>query len=181
MTITVGINTYISLVDARAYIVDNAILTELPSVDAECERLLKQASKALDRLYGNRYLGFRQIATNILYWPRVFADARPHGEGEFRYIITDSDGNARNLYGIPYELGQATVELALMLENGEDIYAQPNPFLTKEINKVDTLVAEREYKNTGNLYSIDPRYHIKLILRPLLRTDNMGVTLARGK
>ena len=177
--ITVGIDSYISLIDARQYCTDND-LDLLPTDDAEAEKLLKRASKALDRIYGNRYLGYSSTTTQTLYWPRVFATAQPHAEGETWFYVVDSDGNPRDLSGIPRELGWATTELSLMLQNGDNVYEQPYPELKEEKNKIDTLESHKVY-NLPNGYSEDPMYSIKLILRPLLKTTSTGVTMTRGK
>lgn len=180
MSLTLGTDTYITLLDARTYCSDNDLAT-LPEVDADAEKLLRRATKALDRVYGNKYLGYASVAGQPLYWPRTLATAvTPHGDGEAWLYTIDADGNPRNLTGIPHELGYATTELALMLQNGDDIYTQPFPFLKEELNKIDTLESRKVYSNVSG-YSEDPLYSIKLLLRPILKTADNGVTMTRGK
>lgn len=178
MSLTLGTDTYITLLDARTYCSDNDLAT-LPDVDADAEKLLKRAAKALDRVYGNKYLGYASVASQPLYWPRTLATV-PHGTGETWSYTVDADGNPRDLSGIPRELGYAATELALMLQNGDDIYTQPYPFLKEELNKIDTLESRKVYSNVSG-YSEDPLYSIKLLLRPLLKTADNGVTMSRGK
>jgi hypothetical protein len=180
MSLTLGTDTYITLTDARTYCSDNDLAT-LPDVDADAEKLLKRATKALDRIYGNKYLGYASVASQPLYWPRTLASANTaHGEGEVWLYTVDSDGNPRNLTGIPRELGYAVTELALMLQSGEDVYTQPPPSLKEEVNKIDTLESRKVY-NSANGYADDSLYVIKLILRPLLKTADNGITMSRGK
>lgn len=180
MALTLGTDTYITLADARTYCDDND-LDILPTVDADAEKLLRRAAKALDRIYGNKYLGYASVAGQPLYWPRTLASANiPHGEGEVWLYTVDADGNPRNLTGIPTELGYAATELALQLQNGSDIYSQPSPTLKEEVNKIDTLETRRVYGNSTG-YNEDPLYSIKLILRPLLKTADNGVSMGRGK
>lgn len=176
--ITVGVDTYISLADARTYCSDNA-LDALPSDDAQAETLLKRAAKALDQIYGKNYIGQKKLSST-LYWPRDFAYAQPHYTDEYIWIV-DSDGNPRNdLASIPAELGPAQTEMAVKLQSGEDVFAQPAPGLLSERSKLDVLETEKTYKsNTG--YSNDPLYKIKLILRPLLVAPTTSVSITRGK
>jgi hypothetical protein len=175
MALTLGTDTYISLVDARAYCSDND-LASLPDVDADAEKLLKRATKSLDRIYGNKYLGYASVASQPLYWPRKAATS----SDDTWSLTVDSDGNPRDLTGIPSELGYAATELALMLQSGENVYEQPQPALKEEVNKIDTLESRKVY-NSVNGYSSDTLYLIKLLLRPLLKTVDNGITMSRGK
>jgi len=178
MTITVGTDTYISLADARAYVTATG-LAALPAVDADAEKVLKQATQTLDRLYAGKYLGMKATIAQTLQWPRTFAGMVPHGVGEWPYIYVDSDGNPRDFNNLQPELGFAEVELAVMTMAGVDPYAQPDPFLSMERSKVSALEQEKQFKGTQG-YRADPLYKISLILRPLLTQSTGSVAITRG-
>jgi hypothetical protein len=180
MAITVGTDTYISLADARAYTAENG-LTALPTVDADAETLLKRSTKALDQIYGAKYLGMKETIQQSLAWPRLFLQGTisPHGVNEWPYIITDSDGNPRDFSITPVEVSYAEVELASMLQAGTDIYAQPQAAVNFDRSVVGTL--EKEFRTTDNKsYRVDPLYKISLILRPLLINSNGAILATRG-
>lgn len=178
MAITVGTDSYISLSDARAYAVSAGLAT-LPLLDADAETLLKQATTALDRIYGGKYLGMKATIEQKLLWPRTFAGMVPHGTGEWPYILVDSDGNPRDFSGIQPELGYAEVEMASMLQAGTDIYTQPLPFVSMERNKVSALEQEKQYVGAQG-YRSDPLYKVALILRPILNKNTGSLSITRG-
>lgn len=178
MAITVGTDTYISLADARAYVAANA-LAALPTDDTDAEDILKRAAVAVDRNYGNKFLGQKASITQSLAWPREFASAQPHGTGEWLYQNYDSDGNPRDFSGLQPETGYAQVELAVLINGGTDVYAQPDPFLSQLRQKVSSLEEEKQFKAAQG-YRTDPLYRITLILRPLLRTSTGAIPITRG-
>lgn len=180
MTITVGIDTYISLADAKTYAAANGLT--LASTDPAIEIQLKQATQAIDRIYGARFLGQKDTKEQTLAWPRNYFGSevpRAHGEGEWPYVTVDSDGNPRDFSGLQPETGYATVELAALIQNGVNIYAQPDAALSGLRVKVATLEEDRQYKNAQG-YRTDPLYKIALILRPLLRLTDGKIPLTRG-
>jgi hypothetical protein len=176
--ITVGTDTYLSLADARTYVTANG-LTPLPLVDAEAESLLKRATTTIDRIYGAKYLGSKEDMTQPLAWPRLVGTGYPHSDGESLFVTIDSDGNPRDFSGLQPELGQAETELAVMLQAGVDPYAQPDPFLSMERNKVSALEQEKQYKGSQG-YRADPLYKIGLILRPILELAVGSISITRG-
>lgn len=164
--ITVGTDTYISLADAQAYASNNGLT--LGANDAATETLLKRATIAIDRIYGNKFLGQKASETQSLAWPRNFASA-----------TIDSDGNPRDFSGLQPETGYAEVELAALLQAGTDPYVQPEPFLSQIRQKVATLEEEKQFKASQG-YRTDPLYKITLILRPLLMNQSGSVSITRG-
>lgn len=177
--ITVGLDTYISLADARTYCSDNS-LDSLPADDTEAETLLKRAAKTMDQIYSNQYIGQKRLSST-LKWPRDFAYAQPHFDGEYIWVV-DSDGNPRDdLSGIPEELGYAQTEMAIKLQSDADsVYAQPEPALASERSKLDVMETEKTYKSSSG-YVADTLYKIKLILRPLLVANSAAISITRGK
>ena len=180
MSFIVGTDTYISLADARTYITRMG-LTALPTNDAAAEQLLTQASFNLDKLYGSRYLGTKSTLAQTLAWPRLFAQgaSQPHGTGEWLYQTYDSYGNARDFTGLQPETGQAATELALMIQAGDDINAQPVPranFIKQKLNGLE----EEIHTTDSNSYQENPLYTILLILGPILRNSTGSISITRG-
>lgn len=159
MALTVGTNTYVSEADADTYI-ELMGLAELSAPEA----LLKRATQALDRLYGSRFIGSKATSTQALAWPRIVVED------------IDSDGNARNFTGIPTEVANATVELALLMDSGSNVFAQPEPMVTKETVQVDVISQSREY---ASAFSANALHSVALVLRPLL-ASTFGARLVRG-
>lgn len=149
---TIGQNTYINLDDARQYTLVFG-LDELPAEDDDATQLLYRAAIMLDRKYGAAFIGQKSDYFQPLAWPRTYSPT---------------------LY--PVELGQAQVELALMMMNGFNPMAQVEGAVTKTTDQIDVLSISREYK-TG--FQSDPMHAIKVILRPILNT-NSSITCTRG-
>lgn len=168
-TLVVGTDTYITLDDARTYAATYSY-TQLPTDDTVADKLLRQATLALDRIYGNRYIGTKQQSNQSLYWPRVFGSENTY-EAEFGFVIVDSDGNPIQFDVIPENLGWAEVELALLQQAGVSLYAQPPAAIIKERDKIDVLETESTYgvRGSGTPWSEQPLYNVTLILRPLLK------------
>lgn len=159
--LTVGTNSYASEAEAADYI---ALVNGSPLSDAET--LLKQATLAVDRLYGGRFIGRKQTANQLLHWPRN-PDGRMSTSSEEGYYFVDSDGNFRTYTEIPTEVKQATIEMAMKLDNFEDVYAQPEARVENEQIQIDVIKIGKQFKQS-NGYAVDPMYTITLILRPLL-------------
>lgn len=175
--ITVGTDTYISLADAQAYATSFGLA--LGATDTATETLLKRATAAIDRHYGNRFLGVRSTMTQQLAWPRSHAAANTHSTGESGWVSRDSDNNPRDFSGLQPETGWATVELAAQLQAGADPYTQPEASLVRLTQKVSSLEETREYAGAQG-HRTDALYKISLILRPLLRNTTGSIGLARG-
>lgn len=157
--ITVGTDTYISTADAASYIA----LMGLASL-SDAEPLLKRATQSIDRLYSGRYIGTKASITQPLHWPRIVQDD------------TDADGNIRDFTSIPVDLGQATVELALLIDAGSDVFAQPDPMLISESVQVDVIKQTREF---ASAYASNVHHKVSLALRALLVSPST-VRLVRG-
>lgn len=161
---------YITTLDARSY----ALLTgiDLPEDEIELNLLLNKASKALDMLYGARYLGMRTLSNQALYWPRVTSSTY------------DSLGNNREDFnGIPIELQHATVELAgRIFSDAFDPFQQPTPEITEETKKLDGMQKTVKYATP---YATSAFYSLDLLLAPLLRIQlelnaKPRITMTRG-
>jgi hypothetical protein len=175
MAITLAVDTYIEVADALQYAEDNGL--DIGSGDENTESLLKQATKFIDRKYGNRFLGFKAVGDQPLYWPRVVTSTFAY-RGELWAYTLDSDGNPRLFNGIQPELGQAVVEIAAMLAQQIDIYSQPNPILQSATYKVGDLESVEAYKSSTG-HQVNQFYKVDIILRPILK-NAFGVQMVRG-
>lgn len=176
MAITVGQDTYISLADARTYAALEML--DLPTDDVEAETILKRAAKALDRRFAGRYLGIKANANNPMQWPRlVGTHGDYHSEGEVYNQQTDSDGNPRDLSGYPVELGEAQVEIAALMINGQNPLEPSEVAITRKTSKVDVLTVDVQYATPSTPTSVFNT--VFTILRPILTQKN-GLKMTRG-
>lgn len=159
-----GTNTYVTELEAVDYI---SLVAGTPLSDPEA--LLKQATLALDRIYGGRFIGRKMTSTQLLHWPRN-PDGRMSSNEEGFYFI-DSDGNFRVYTETPTEIKQATIEIAMMLDAFVDVYAQPEPRVENEQTQIDVIKISKTYKQSGG-YAVDALHTISLILRPLLNQSS---------
>lgn len=176
-----GTNTYITTEDARIYADENGL--ELPADDTQLELLLRQASKLIDRRWGNRFLGFKAVPSQPMAWPRIVTNTF-RAQGEEWLFTMDSDGNPRSFSGLQPEVAEATVEVAAMLNDDKliieerTLYDQPAPAIASEKSELDVLKEEVQYASPHG-HKVDHFWKIKLILRPLLSVAT-GPKLARG-
>jgi hypothetical protein len=159
MALTVGTDSYISDADAASYIA----LMGLDTLD-DAEPLLRRATQAVDRLYGARFIGSKADSTQALLWPRIVPDG------------IDADGNVRDFTSIPVELANATVELALLIQDEANVFAQPEPQVTEQSVKVDVIQKTVKYAGT---YAPNALHSVVLVLRPLL-ASSASMRLVRG-
>lgn len=136
MSLVLGTDTYITLEEADAYIADYG-----PDGAEVTEPQLRRATLAIDRLYGGQFAGVPADADQPLQFPRL---------GEF---------------GIPTQVAQATVELAL-LSDSVDVYAQPTALLTEEATEIAGAIKTSSKYATA--YAVNPLHKVTLILAPLL-------------
>lgn len=162
-TLTVGENSYVDLTTANQYC-DDMGLDEISD-----DQLLIRASKFIDRNYANRFIGMRQTTVQTLNWPRV-----PDGDVLFTDTGTatlDSDGNFIHLNTIPPYVVEATIEMALILQDGTDPYSQPSPAALSETSKIDVIETQKKYSSPFKPAQAGDFdfYKLDLILRPVLR------------
>ena len=175
-TLVVGTDTYTTLTDARTYIAAQG-LSELPTDDTEADVLLRKAAKALDRRWGNRYLGMKETMSQPMAWPRNVGQVGTYrGEGETWGYTIDSDGNPRDFSGYPLELCEAQTEMALLLQDGADQFAQSEAAVTEVSQSVGDLSSTKKYKTA---YQTPVFYNIAMLLRPLL-VQSYGLKAGRG-
>ena len=158
MALTVGTNTYVDEAAAAEY-------CELAGLDALAnpETSLKRATLALDRLYGGRFIGVKASIAQALAWPRRPTASQVDASQD--WYVVDSFGNYRDFNGIPVEVQQATVELAVLIEDGKDVYLQPEPRVVSESVELDVIKQSRTYLSG---YMVTPLNKVNVILAPLL-------------
>lgn len=161
-TLVLGTNSYVDQSEADAYTADMGLdaITD--------DQLLIRATKWVDRNYAGRFIGFRALNSQALNWPRASAVDVYSESGR---ISLDSDGNFIDLNSIPPSVKEAVIEVALLLQDESDVYAQPTPAVTEESTEIDVLKSTKKYsspfqaKTAGDI----DLYKIELILRPVLR------------
>lgn len=143
MTITVGTDSYVSVGDAEMYITTYIDSTFSVTDDEEFEIPLKQATLAIERIYGGRFIGTPTEPDQALHFP-----------------IDDATD-------IPAAVEQATSELAFLIANDEfDPYSQPGGAVKKRDVKVDVIDISLEYGDKAA--ASNPLYKIDLVLAPYL-------------
>lgn len=176
MPITVAVDTYVTIADANTYLTGMGY----DELDANLdEQLLKRATKAIDRKFGNRFLGVKTLSDQPLYWPRFATDQT----SVYQY----------NAYGdlvqwtsttIPQELKEATAELARMLsaEVPFNPYAQLDGAVKQKSESVDGAVSV-SYTYASPIQERGTEWNtLELILGPLLGAPRgMSSTLAMGR
>lgn len=175
--ITVGQDTYVTVADANAYLSGMGY----DELDANLdEQLLKRATKAIDRKFGNRFLGVKTLSDQPLYWPRFATDQT----SVYQY----------NAYGdlvqwtsttIPTELKEATAELARMLgdqENPFDPYAELDGAVKQKSESVDGAVSVSYTYATPVMSRGNQWNTLEIILGPLLgATRGVAATLSMDR
>lgn len=136
MPLVVGTDTYISLEDANTY------LTTYSDATVVDEPALAKATLAIDRLYRGRFKGVKTDEAQLLEFPRDAATT------------------------IPTVLAQATAEMAALITNGTNVYAQPDPLVLERKVKVDVIETQEKFSAVG--YYSNPLHYVSVILSPLL-------------
>jgi hypothetical protein len=175
MAFAVGTTSYISVADANSYLADQG----LDQLDAsQAEALLNQATKALDRRYGMRYLGTKTLSSQPLLWPRfttsIDAYYNYNGYGDLTNWTSST---------IPTEVKEATAELALMLSAEFDAYAAHEPAITEKTEAISGAI-NTTYKFASAFVDKDSNWtKIDIILGPVLgasRSASSNINMTRG-
>jgi hypothetical protein len=146
MTVTVGTNSYISLVDAGAYLADRYGYS-IWDAEADQEAALISSARLLDNQL--KWLQSKTVSTQAMQWPRSTFDA---------YTTTE----------IPQIVKDAQCELAFDIAEKGGIRAGFDASGDLKRIKADTV--ELEYRNKGVQKPDTSRIpdHIKKMLRGLI-------------
>lgn len=151
-----GANSYISAADATAYLTtyNPAGLDAWPSDQPSQEQALIAACQAMEMIYAQQYDSFRILSPQSLLWPR--------------YPFYDKNARLINATDIPYQLGWAQTEMAVLYLNGYDMF--PNEIaqgsVIEQWDRIDTIQTRTRYKDHRD-YKLFPK--IDLILDPILK------------
>jgi hypothetical protein len=101
-------NSYVTLAEADQYFSDTGNLGWAGTDDFKNQNLIN-ATAAMDATYGQRYLSYlRDNTTQALLWPR--------------HQVWDRHARRINQGVIPQSLKNAQIEMALLSQNGVDLY-----------------------------------------------------------
>ena len=161
-----GANSYVPVAYADAYFsqYSNAIWTGLLTSDKQAA--LITATQSVDLLYGQRYKSMPASSTQSLLWPRFVVIIN-------RIQIVQSGT-------IPAQLMNAVSEVALMANQGINVFPVPNTDaqLKQQRNQVGTLVQDSVWGHTPKVEKFAGFNKIDLILYPLLNESDMPASLA---
>lgn len=156
-------NSYVTYAELQTYCDLAGKSTPAQSV---AEPRLIQATLAVDRKWGGRFIGRKMQANQPLAWPRSPSTRRNIDTPDGFYSV-DQDGNYRDLNQTPKEVKDAVCEMALALLSGKDLYSAPAPAITEATDSIDVL--QSTYKYAGQHEEISSfDYLIDVILRPIL-------------
>ncbi len=119
MSLTVSVDTYISLTDADTYLSANYATTDALLVawtaltDANCEAYLRKARQIIDR---QPLVGFKKLTTQTLEFPRIiYTEVGP------QEVLSTNLTYGANWYvqtDVPSEVKYAQCEIAIQLASG---------------------------------------------------------------
>lgn len=152
-------NGYISEADADAYHVDYGNPAAWSgATTAVKEDAIRLATQYLDAVYGRRWLGYRNLSTQALAWPRT--------------NVTDYDGYVLSSSVLPIKLVQAAAVLALAKVNGDTLLPDvTDPSAIKSTkSKVGPLSSDKEYFGGKAMYK---KYSlVDSLIASLIKTNN---------
>lgn len=161
MSLTVATDTYISLEDATEYW--DLQYDEVFPEGEEGEKLLKKATIAIDRLYGHRFIGFRN-PDQPLEWPRTIWEQGNRFDETFGANL---NLNGRSMETpVPREVAQATAEMAYLINNDQDVYAQPEASVSSESLQVSSISIDRTLTRG---YQVNPLQPVFVVLQPVIK------------
>lgn len=158
-TIVTGANSYTDLADANAYFTAKGELGWAGD-DSFKEQNLINATTAIDALYGERYISriVDEEPSQSLLWPREFTNDRNQ-----RRINEDT---------IPNALKNAQMEMALLAQNGVDLFPEgnkANDITQSSVSIGDISESTTFQKLNKEQATYDGFREIELILRPILK------------
>ena len=147
-------DSYVSIADADIYLAVHHSSSTWDALDTPAKEIaLKKATRYLDHIYGDRWVGKRLKQEMSLDWPR--------------YHAYDEDGWLLDTDAVPQRIKDATAELALRSYSNELISDLTTPgTIKRERSKVGPLEEEIEY--AGGRGQQRKYVEVECILKPLL-------------
>ena len=161
----VNANSYVTLAEADQYFTDKGELGWAGEDDFKNQNLIN-ATTSMDALYGQRYISFlRDNVTQALLWPRE--------------QIWDRHSRRINNGDIPLKLQDAQCEIALLAQNGIDIY--PSGTIDNQLTATSVTIGEISQSKTFQRIpqeqaTYDGFREIELILWAILLPVNKRMT-----
>jgi hypothetical protein len=121
---------------------------------------LIHATRAIDLLYGQRFQSVPAQSTQSLLWPR--------------FVMVINGIQIIQTKTIPRQLKDAVCEVALMYQQGINIYPTPNTqtAVSQDTVKIGPLEFQKGYKSTIPSETFENFNKIDLLLTPLLVSGN---------
>ena len=160
-------NSYVTLAEADTYFSDTGNLGWAGTDDFKNQNLIN-ATAAMDATYGQRYLAYLKDNTNqALLWPREDV----------------WDRHARRISSgvIPQSLKNAQIEMALLSQNGVDLYPEGDKVdnVTSESVQVGEISQSFTYQQAPkNQAQYDGFRKIEQILWPILSPETRAMRFA---
>jgi hypothetical protein len=166
-TIVTDANSYVSTADMDTYMalyhIDDGV--DASTATSIKENILIMATRSVDLLYG-RYFKSMKLPLSVLLFPR--------------YSYVDNNGSEAAL--IPKSLKDAVCEIALILNNGGDIFPEPNTSSSVESSKIKIGPIELSDiggKSNVNTEKFNGFYFVEQILRPIIKQTPFITNLSR--
>ena len=157
-------NSYVTLAEATTYFANKGFLGFAGTDDFKNQNLIN-ATTALDALYGQRYISFlRDEVTQSLLWPRE--------------QIWDRHSRRINDDQIPTVLKNAQCEMAVLSQNGVDLYPEgrKSSNVTGESVTIGKISQSFTYQRTPEQQATyDGFRQIELILWPILNPQSKAI------
>lgn len=164
MALQIGINSYCDKAFADEY------CAEMGLAVLSSDNYLIQATRAIDRLYGSAFIGYRakNNTDQKLCWPRTSTNIANNFYESGANWIYDAAGTYRDINQIQPELKEAVVELAVLLAGGLDPYKHIDSIKSESIKIGDGVTQSTTYA-----YGFVPNdlSKVEMILRPLLENS----------
>lgn len=160
-------NSYVTLAEADQYFADTGNLGWAGSDDFKKQNLIN-ATMAMDATYGQRYISWlRDPVLQALLWPRE--------------QVWDRHSRRIEQQSIPKTLKDAECEMALLAQNGVDLYPSGNKAdnITSESVQVGEISQSFGYKTSPK---DQPQYEefrkVEQILWPILKSESKAMRFA---
>ena len=141
------------------------VTTELPAISSGAtvtiiqeskRKSLRLACQKLSAMYAMRWNGRRASASQALPWPR--------------FGVIDQDGYTVDSSSVPGAVKQAQIELALRIQNGDDVLVDVDPGIKSESVKAGPVEQSVTYVSNKNSQKLMPL--IDKILTGLITSGN---------
>ena len=164
-------NTYVSLADADTYFADQGTGgAAWAAPDALKNEYLVRAATALDATYGRRYISYLRASdttVQALLWPRE--------------NVWDRHNRRIPAGGIPQEVKDAQCEMALLLQQGTDLYPEgrsDNQIISESVSIGEISQSQTFQRPAEEQAMYEGFRKVELILWPILKPTSRKMRFA---